>query len=502
MAKFNQKGVIPGKTTNAAGGVSYERSLKHEVASILLTSLMSGRDAFYESEQDGVERKEETLVRAADADPEFLARALVFARVEAGLRSIAHLGAVVLAEHSPRTGIVRRALSRLISRPDDMLEILALWNRRHFGSGGRSRMAPNSLRRAFRGVLEDGRFGEFHYSRYKGNSGIRLKDVVKMCHPSPVRAANGDLFSRVLNDSLAPARTMESARSMGESTLSVFSSLLRERKLGYMAAVKNIRSALVGGLSDDDFALWCDLISNPAAVRKSRILPFRFLDAYREVAEVADGFKANRAMVAFDAAIHASMGNMSLVEDGERIAVVVDDSGSMGSQDCSRNSTNYQIARLITGMILSTCGDRAVGYQFAETCRRINTSVGSILSWVDAESPYGGGTNVAAVFEMLTRTRTVVDKVILVTDLQLYDTASSWGPSRRQLGTYMGEYRKVSPHARLLFWSLVNNKGGTPIKLGGDIVEMSGLAERLLPMVGDLWSDGEAFIRRIESVEV
>ena len=506
MARFNSKRTsrmaVPGQTLNAAGGISFERTLKQEVVSILLTSMMSGRDAYYESDAAAMERKEAILARAAKEELEFLARAVVFARTKGNLRSVSHFASVLLAENAGSNPIVRKALSRVVLRVDDMREIVGLWDKRHPKDETRALMIPNSMRRAFRDVLESGKFDEFQYSRYAGNSGVRLKDVVKMTHPSPKRAHNGDLFGRILDDKLGIARTMESTRSGGESTQESFSDLLKTRKLGYMAALKNIRNALEGGITDEVFGLWKSYIANPVAVSRSRVLPFRFLDAYRELRDATiDYFRLGEIKTAFDAALVHSLGNLGITDEGERIAIVIDDSGSM-DQCVVTQSTNFQIACLIAALIQKAHTGQSAGYKFSTTCRRTDFSTNSILDFVFNEKAEGGATYVTKPFELLTRTRTAVDKIIMVTDLQLYE--DGYGCNEMQtLLPYFDQYRKlVSPGCKLLFWSLTNYSGGTPIKLKNNMMEIYGLSEKLIPFIRDLWDDGAAFIKRIEAVEL
>ncbi len=70
---------------NAAGGVGYALSPKIEFVSTLLTSFL--KDQFYRTEDGTVVRLKELMTKI---DPEFAAKAAVYARQAFGMRSISH----------------------------------------------------------------------------------------------------------------------------------------------------------------------------------------------------------------------------------------------------------------------------------------------------------------------------------------------------------------------------------------------------------------------------
>lgn len=94
MAKFNSSSAVMSRpnTKNRAGGDAYTMSAKTELASVLLTSFLN--DKYYKS---GKEVQKQIVDLLDKVEPEFAAKAAVYARKEFGMRSVSHLVAAELA---------------------------------------------------------------------------------------------------------------------------------------------------------------------------------------------------------------------------------------------------------------------------------------------------------------------------------------------------------------------------------------------------------------------
>ena len=60
----------------------------------------------------------------------------------------------------------------------------------------------------------------------------------------------------------------------------VWQKLIDDKKLPYMATVRNLRNLVLAGISSDHVAAVCKYLSNPRAVAGSRMFPFRFYTAF------------------------------------------------------------------------------------------------------------------------------------------------------------------------------------------------------------------------------
>ena len=509
MSKFNTPAFhnVRGRTVNMEGGVSYTRNSKKELTTLLLNSMMAG-DSFYEKETDLISRIE-TAAKALCSIPEgaeFLAKAMIYTRTTGNMRSVSHLTAVLLSENARG---FRKALARVIVRMDDMTEIVALWDSRHRGKNGRAAMPPNAMRRAFRDVLESEQFTEYHYRKYQGAARkVKLKDVVKLAHPNPGMIEDKSLFKRLINDELAPIETTMTMLSAGTNAAETGGHLMEEGKLGVMAALKNIRNALASGMNEEQVTAWCTLISDREKLHKAHVLPFRIYDAWQAVKGLPiDRFLLNRIREALDKGLSVAAENFEFIQPEERIALILDESGSM-SQGKIGNRSVFTGACIMAASILSGLPKgNTVFYGFDSECRDRTDSVFVVgpLAFIDQLDACGWATCVHKPFERLIQTKTAVDKIIILTDLQLYpDTSFTGGLKSSELSRYFETYKQAvgKPNAKLMFWNLQSYAGGTPIRLNNGVMELCGYSDAMLPLIPRLWEDPDALVKAIEAVEI
>lgn len=497
MAKFNTKGYDTSRTTNMEGGTSYKRSdIKHELTSVILNSMLNG-DLYYQKETDRVTQILDLIKLASktESDTEFLAKAMVYTRNTANLRSVTHLMAVGMGENVSGNPIVRKALNKSLVKPNDLTEILALWNARHTKSDGKAPMVPNSLRRAFKDVLEN-KFDEYQLKKYASdNAKVKLKDVVKIARPK----GRYDVFKKLFEGTLPQAVTMNTKLSSGTSAKKAFSDLLRTRKMGYMQAIKHIRNALTDGVDKETLKLWADFITNDKAIRNSRMLPFRYYDAWVEVKKLnIDEFDKEDVKHTLETAFTKSALNTGLVSEDDRVAIILDESASMSGK-------LFHYGKVLAASLLLALGEsQVVFYGFARNARRINISAiqKSPFDWIEDFRAQGGGTYFSAPLEALTNTKTKADKLIIFTDMQLYEANNGWSLSynMNNFDKYYNKYRQINPDVKTLFWNLAGYRGGTPLKLNKEILEVSGFSESMLSVIAKMWQDPLALIKEIESI--
>ena len=77
---------------------------------------------------------------------------------------------------------------------------------------------------------------------------------------------------------------------------SVWEMLIKEKKLPYMAMVRNIRNMIMAGINDEVVKLAVNYLTNEKAVVKSRMFPYRFYKAY-EVLDELQVFKEKNFQV-------------------------------------------------------------------------------------------------------------------------------------------------------------------------------------------------------------
>lgn len=488
MSKFNSKTPqTKSNSVNMAGGKSYSRDTKKEIASVVLSSMLNG-DSYYESEIQRIDRIENILKNPEMA--EFIAKVMVYVRNEGNLRSVSHIIANSLAENVKGEKYLRKAFKKTFIRPDDLTEVLSLWNTKHQG-----KMVPNSLRRAFKDALES--FSEYQLKKYEGKRNkVKLRDVVKLAHPK------GD-FKALIEGTLKPVQTAQTvnAGSTGEERAENYKEMLKERKLGYMAALKNIKNIIEAGADEETIDLLCALFRNEKACLNSKVLPFRFTQAYNAIKNLGMDRILNKKLVkAVEDGFILSARNVKLVEEDEKVAVLLDESGSMGEAEGSP----FMIGKtLMASMLTGLDKNNTVGYLWADSAREVSVD-GSPFEFIERTHTKGGGTDVWAAISGLISSRTYVDKIVVVTDMQMYNMHQyGWGKSgSREFKDMIKEYRKINPNVKVLFWNVQGYGGGTPIALNHDILEVSGFSDKLLDVVSKMWKDKDALVKEIEAIDL
>ena len=491
MGKFNKSkmSVNVADTTNAAGGVAYSREVKQELASVILNTMLNG-DSYYQSEKDRLSVIEQMLSNEDYA--EFAAKAMVYTRNVGNLRSISHYLGTVLSEKVKGSSYLRSALRQTFVRPDDLTETLACWNSRNEG-----KMVPNSLRRAMKDALET--YDNYQLKKYEGSrSAVKLRDVVKLAHPK------GD-FKALIEGTLKPIQTAQTvnAAAKGEARAESYKSMLQNRKLGYMAALKNIKNILESGADEETVDMLCNLLRNEKACLNSRVLPFRFTQAFSIVTGMnIDRLLVKKVVKAIEDGFIISARNIPIVEEGEKVAILLDESGSMGGYyGDDTQKTPFMIGKTLMASMLSGLDkENTIGYLWADTAREVSVD-GSPFDFIKNVRTQGGGTDVWAAISGLIESKTYVDKLVILTDMQMY-SIGSWGyrSSNREFKDMVKEYRKINPNVKVLFWNLEGYGSGTPMKLNHDILEVSGFSDKMLSVIPKMWTDKNALVKEIEAI--
>jgi 60 kDa SS-A/Ro ribonucleoprotein len=358
---------------------------------------------FYESGEAVADRIKRLV---AMCDPNDVAALAIRARSEHKLRHVSLLLVRELARDRTRCqrGLIADTLATVIQRADELTEFLAI-----YWADGRkplSKQVKLGLARAFC------KFDEYALGKYNRDGAVKLKDVLFLTHPKPRDDAQDDLWRRLVNGELTTPDTWEVALSGGADKRETFERLLHEKKLGYLALLRNLRNMHAAGV--DSSLVFAALTDGAKA---SRALPFRFV-------------AAARAVPAWESQIDAAM---QLATDGlpklpGRTAILVDISGSMGAalsakSDLSRLDAAKALAILIRGI-----SAEARVFRFDDRCDEVPAREGMALA--DAIGDLRGGTMLGAAIKHVRGQWPDADRIVVVTDEQSADSVGSPGAAR------------------------------------------------------------------------
>src|SRR3954469_22834035 len=387
--KFNTqlKRAARGNTINLAGGRAFIQSPKDELVSILLTATLG--DQFYRSGDQTAARVKE-LVASTD-EKAFVAKAAIYARTKAGMRSISHLVAAELARGVKGATWSKRFYDLVVHRPDDVLEILACYLATY------ERPIPNALKKGLGAALA--RFDEYQLAKYRRDSAeLKLVDAVNLLNPP-----HSEPLRKLIRGELAPAETWEtkltqagakategaSEDEVAELKSAAWDELIVSRKLGYFALLRNLRNILEQAPQCVDAAL--AMLVDDRLIAKSLVLPFRFLTALDAV-QARNLPRAGDVLAALSEAADKSLANVPRF-DG-RTLVALDGSGSM-------NGRPLAIGSLFAAVLAKARAQADVlvfsnDAEFVTLNRRDSTLT---LTREIARRAPGGGTNFHAIFQ-------------------------------------------------------------------------------------------------------
>ena len=518
---------------NRAGAPSYQRSLKEQVVSVLTTGTLS--DAFYASRDELAVEAVEVLTSCRDADPSFLAKALVYAREVGMMKTLPILGLVILSAQGGRTKkYFERVFDRVVRTPDDLRSFVEICKsgalRGRKGLGG---MTVASVRQWLCGM------SEYHALKYGSavSKGVTLRDIIRLSHPTPGDPKTSELFGWLVrgkdglggNTELNPQlRTLEALKRattddervsliregrlpyevvvpcVGTTSTAIWTELLRQAP--YMNLLRMLATFTRQKVFEDgaNVGLACEKLTNPVAIQHSKVLPFRFYNAWKAY-EGTDG--RNIAIAdALRAACEISFRNMPSF--GNRTVVIAPDvSCSMNQVISDKGTTRYiDIAGLFTGALLKRCENRALVLPF-DTHVHADHSLSKrddILVTARKVASYsGGGTAVGASVQYLLAQKIKADVVIGITDNEDWAYGRDGAYASDSFYALWLRYKKeVNPEALAYLVTIAPYRDAVAPTGAKGVHFIYGWSDKVLQYIGNTLEGGESQIQAVEQIEL
>jgi hypothetical protein len=430
---------------------------------------------------------------------------------------------VMLAGLSLEGRLNRVTVPRVVRRADEITELLAIWQ---FVAGRENlKKMPNALKKGIADAmvaLDNGkpRFTEYHYRKYnrQGKTSVTFLDALRLTHPRPKVEAQSRAFQMIKDNNLPVIDTWETKISAAGSDLEAKRRAweeIIEQGMPYMAALRNIRNMLQAGVSDNHIQMWIDLIKNPVAIQKSMQFPFRWYSAYSMLAGkgYTEGsfYTDDRAerprnwkgiLGALEEAIVISAQNIPGLEylQKQKILIAIDTSASMGWRTSSKSSILlHEIGSVLGFLLQHYCPLVTIG-MFAGGWKTVMPNTNAIAGAYDIYNrvgEVGHATNGHLPIEWATKTETKYDRIMIFTDLQLWDTSGNYNnPSLSPLQTEFNRYKRdINPDAKLVLFDLAGH-GTSPIDIvRKDVALVSGWSDKVFEIIHHL-EEGSDFFER------
>ena len=349
-------------------------------------------DQFYE---EGVKIAERIKALIPLVDHRKVAGLAIYAREEMKLRHVPLLLARELARISSGKYLVSSLLERIIQRPDELTEFLAIYWQD--GKQPLSGQVKKGLAKAFT------KFSAYQLAKYNRDKAIKLKDVLFLCHAKPKDAEQEAVWKSLIDGTIATPDTWEVSLSAGADKKETWERLILEKKLGGLALLRNLRNMYAVGVDQQI------IFSALAEMKTERILPYRFIAAAKAVPQWED--KIEIPMLKCLEGRAKFKGNT---------AILVDVSGSMED----RLSSKSDLTRLD-----AACGLAILARELCE-----NVAIITFSSGVVTVPPRRGFALRDAIFNSQVHSSTYLgrpinaiqkepyDRLIIITDEQSHDS--------------------------------------------------------------------------------
>lgn len=524
-------------TVNLQGHAAY--ALPDELRLVSMLNTLKLQSQFYKSDNDQMKELRDLIEKIGLRDPKFVAQAIVYSRcLGEGMRSINHLAAALVAPFISGQEYAKRFFGAFdkkgkkggtIFRMDDMSEIKDAW----FALGQKG--LPASMRKGFASVLENA--DTYQLAKYKNT----VIDISNLVHPnSKLSKAEVEVefegqkvkmkaLDAIMKGIAVAADTWETTQSeagqivakavregkldkqeaekvLAEAKADNWEGLLKDGKLGVLAALRNIRN-MMKNPREEMIVAWCKLITDPAKVRQALILPIHFDLAYDVVDnEFGQNKYANRVRQALQDGYIAALPNLAAAFPGKTL-IVVDNSGSMGGFPVSDGKTavhysysgyskRTQTAGYKAGLIAATFAAATGGdiIQFGRSAYWFqydkNENVFSLAKKVCTASD--GWTNPHAAFELITRERKAYDRIIFISDNEVNGKVTS--------AAYKEYVRRVcDPY---VYGIDLCSYGTTPLKRDGKVQYFFGYGPSMYESVASSEFNPAEHIEKIRAIEI
>jgi hypothetical protein len=368
-----------------------------ELRRTLLNCLL-WEDQFYE---DGVAIADRIKTLVPLVEPVRTAALAVAAREEMKLRHAPLLVLREMARHETHRGLVADTLARVIQRPDEMTELLAIYWADALGPQQQRKRQPISaqIKKGLAQALT--KFDAYQLAKYDRDGPVRLRDVLFLVHAKPKDADQEKVWKQLVDGELPSPDTWEVALSSGADKRATFERLIAEKRLGGLALLRNLRLMQKAEVMHETIAGAID------AMRTERILPFRFITAARYAPD-------------FEPELESAM--LKSVKDYARLPgrtrLLIDVSGSMGASLSAQSEMTRLEAACGLAILAREACERVEIFTFSDKVVKVPPRRGFALrDAIVASQPHSGTWLGKAVAEVDRKG----DRLIVFTDEQSHD---------------------------------------------------------------------------------
>ena len=396
MVKLNK--IVRAFTHEGAKATRFtpEMELKRALMNCLLWE-----NQFYE---DGVAIADRIKALVPKVDPARVAALAIEAREVMKLRHAPLLVVREMARHEKHRLLVADTLARVIQRPDEMTELLAIYWADALGPQQQRKRQPVSaqVKKGLARALT--KFDAYQLAKYDRDGAVRIRDVLFLVHAKPKDADQEKVWKQLVDGELASPDTWEVSLSSGKDKRESFERLIAEKRLGGLALLRNLRLMQKAEVPRQTIA---DAID---AMRTDRVLPCRFITAARYAPDFEPELES--------AMLKSLKGYVRLPG---RTRLLIDVSGSMFATLSAQSEMTRAEAACGLAILAREVCDEVEIFTFSNEIVKVPPRRGFALRDAVINSQPHGGTYLGKAVAEIDRKG---DRLIIFTDEQSHDKVS------------------------------------------------------------------------------
>jgi hypothetical protein len=523
---------------NKMGSKAFKLNAREELVATALTTFVT--KSYYEGENEIRNR----IVNAMNqVDPEFAAKTALYVRREANMRSSSHLMAGELADKVSGKEWGARFYDKIVSRPDDMSEILAYY----LGvkrKGKAKKKIINAMKKGFKIRLE--RLDPYLIDKYKmERRDISLIDLVNLFHPHPTQV-NEEAYKRLLKgealDDLYTSKILEKEKSKAGQTAKTKAEKDEARATAIrdtldtnldntpiMNLLRNLVSIITNTPDKVDQAI--EVLTTPAKIYNSKLLPFRFASAYAEVEKLSSGATVSsvkfekgdkdnavkKVLAALEMAINLACENIPKLVGNT--AILIDHSGSVrgdrGGHSLVSAFSKVKTATIgnLFGCMLMQTQDNVYMGLFGDRLIRVDNIdrkkgiLATAKETYDQGAGCGPGTEqgIYDFFNEVIKNGISVNNVVVFSDMVIgqehwYGTKSGTGSGNFQ--ALFKKFREVNPFANVVSVNIHQTDGTTVFDKTQNVCQVAGWSEKVFDVLNGMNRGYQDIVKEIEKIEL
>ncbi|MFX3635891.1 MAG: TROVE domain-containing protein [Candidatus Pristimantibacillus sp.] len=483
-------------TRNKDNFPAYTRSIEEQYVQMLVTNTLG--NTFYANQNELLSEAEEQHHAMALSNPNFMAKAIVYARNEGYMRLQPLFGLVILSAYRP--DLFAMIFLKVVRIPSDLSDFLTIMQGMGRGEGGRA--VKRQVNRFLSGI------SEYWALKYNGRGrGYSLGDAIATAHPKPADFKQQALFrylrGQEANLTMLPqveafeqlkkaATEMEQIHwiETGKLPHEIVTGAIRPTKVVWetllqqmptFALLRHLNTLERAGVFENRYNLEIAIgrLTDQTALQKAKILPFRFAKAFQQIQHSA-------LRDALRDSVEITFGNLPDIAD--KSAIFLDISGSM-------NGEYLQIGSVFALALYKKTGGNSLFWLFDTEVEDARPSRrDSILTQAERIHTRGGTDTAAPILKLLAERR-IVDQIIMITD----EHQNSGSPFYEALLKYR---KTMNPNVKVFIIDLAPYRYAMAPPQDHNIFYIYGWSDTVLSYIAQATKGYNTMIQQIDAIEL